>query len=92
MLLKPNTNVVEGVVLNADGSVANKPTTLLSADDAKLLREYKKFLSRMGWREALYCNQCYEGNLSDGMRVFVTDAQIMAECRHRLVFHQGQSF
>lgn len=90
--MKPNTDTTTGTILNADGSIANKPTVLLSNDDAVIMRQYKKLLQRMGWREALYCNACFEGNLHDGMQVFVTDGQILAECRHRMVFHQGQSF
>lgn len=92
MLIKDNANVTDGTILNADGSVANKPTQLLSAETARVLRAYKKFLAAHGLREALYCNECFSGNLSDGMRAHVTDSQIMFECRHRMLFHQGQSF
>lgn len=92
MLLKPNTNVTEGAIVGPDGSVINKPTVILSADEARLLRQYKKFLQKYGIRETVFCNQCFEGNLSDGMRAFVTDSQVMWECRHRMLFHQGQSF
>ncbi|HEY3220327.1 MAG TPA: hypothetical protein VGJ80_06325 [Gemmatimonadales bacterium] len=93
VLLHPNTNVTTGTLIGPDGSVLNKPTTLLSDDDARLLRTYKKFLQRMGWREATYCNACFEGNLShDGMQVRVTDDQIVAICRHRMVYYGGQSY
>jgi hypothetical protein len=92
VLIRGNTNVTEGTILDANGSIVNKPTKLLSADDAKLLRAYKKFLMVHGLREAVYCNECFSGNLSDGMRAHVTDGQILFECRHRMLFHQGQTF
>jgi hypothetical protein len=92
MLTKGNGNVTTGTILNADGEPATKPTVLLSADEARLLREYKKFLHSHGLRETLHCNTCFSGDLSDGMRDFVTDGQIMWECRHRILFHQGQSY
>lgn len=92
MIVKDNANVTEGTILQADGSIANKPTRILSSEDAKVLRAYKKFLEAHGLREALYCNECFSGNLSDGMRAHVTDGQILFECRHRMLFFQGQSY
>jgi hypothetical protein len=92
MLIKDNANVTVGAIVSPDGEVVSKPTVLLSADDAALLRQYKKFLMKHGIREAVFCNQCFSGNLSDGMRAHTTDGQIMWECRHRMLFHQGQSF
>lgn len=92
MLIKPNTDMVSGSIVDARGEVVNKPTQLLSKDDAELLRKYKKFLASHGLREAVYCNACFEGDLSDGMRAFVTDGQILFECRHRMLFYQGQTF
>jgi hypothetical protein len=92
MLIKPNTDVVEGSILTPEGEVASKPTLLLSTDEARLLRQYKKFLAAHGLREAVYCNTCFESNLDDGMRAFVTDGQILFECRHRMIFFQGASY
>jgi hypothetical protein len=92
MLIKDTANTTTGTILTPSGEIAQKPTMLLSDDDARLLREYKKFLQRHGLRETLYCNTCFEGNLNDGLRAFVTDGQILFECRHRMLFHQGQSF
>ena len=92
MLTKGNGHLTSGTILEADGSVANKPTQLLTTDEARLLREYKKFLMTHGLREAVYCNECFSGNLSDGMRAHVTDGQILFECRHRMLFYSGQSY
>jgi hypothetical protein len=92
MLVKPNTDVTEGTIVNPDGSIASRPTLLLSAEDAKLLREYKKLLRKLNLREALYCNDCWDGTREDGCKAFVTDAQIGIFCRCKQRFHQGQSF
>lgn len=92
MLIRPNSGVVGGTILTADGEVASKPTVILSSEEASLLRQYKKFLMKHGLREAVYCNTCFDGDLDDGMRAFVRDDQILFECRHRMLFYQGQSF
>ena len=79
-------------IVGPDGAVANKPALILDHNEAQLLRNYKKFLMKHGMREAVYCNDCWEGNRDDGMRAFVTDSQILFECRCRSLFHQGQTF
>lgn len=81
-----------GTIVAPDGTIATRPTQILSPDEAELLRAYKKFLHARGIREAWYCNTCWDGDRSDGMRAFVTDGQILAECRCRMLFYQGQSF
>jgi hypothetical protein len=68
------------------------PTTVLSHEDAAMLRQYKKFMDRHGFREANYCNACWSKEQHDGMRVHVTDGQIMFKCRCRMLFFQGQTF
>ena len=87
-LLGDKTN---SLIVSPDGTAANYPTVLLSMEDAKLLREYKKFLLRMGLKEAVYCNSCYERNLSHGTEFFVTSDQIMIKCRCQVRFYQGQT-
>lgn len=91
-LLKPNTDTVEGAIVGPNGEVLSKPTQILTSEEAQVLRRYKKFLAARGMREALFCNECWSGNLGDGMRAHVTDGQIMFECRHRMLFYQGQSY
>jgi hypothetical protein len=92
MLIRGNSDIVQGSIVDPDGNVVNKPTQVLTTEEAELLRRYKKFLASKGMREAVYCNACFEGDLSDGMRAFVTDGQILFECRHRMLFYQGQTF
>jgi hypothetical protein len=82
----------EAVILDAHGEPTTRPTQILTSEEAALLRLYKKFLHSHGLREAVYCNTCFSGDLSDGMRAHVTDNQIMWECRHRLLFYQGSSY
>lgn len=64
-------------------------TEMLSAEEAKLLRDYKRFLQRRGLREALFCNTCSEQRRSDGTQAYVTAEQIGIKCRCRFLFHQG---
>ena len=54
----------------------------LSADEARLLRLYKKVLDDYGLAEALRCNACYElhGGM-DGCHAQVTDQFIQVQCR-----------
>lgn len=79
-------------ILGPDGAVASLPTVILSEDEARLLRTYKKFLERHGLREALYCNQCWSGEREDGVKAFVTTNQIGIHCRCRMRFFQGMTY
>ena len=86
------SEITTGTVLDANGEPAVKPTVVLTTEEAELLRHYKQFLARYGLREALYCNTCWQGSLSDGMDVYVTGGQILFKCRHRMLFYQGHTF
>ena len=74
------------------GAAATRDTVMLSVEDAQILRQYRKFLERRGLREALYCNNCYQGNLSDGCRAFVTNEAILIECRCSMRTFQGPTY
>ncbi len=78
-----------GTIIDPQGNVATRPTTVLSPREATLLRQYKKFLEKHHLREALYCNDCFEGNLADGCKAFVTDGQIGILCRCKMRVFQG---
>lgn len=91
MLVNVNDSV-DGAIVGPNGEVLNKPTQILTSEEAALLRRYKKFLLARGLKETLHCNTCFEGNLADGMRAFVTDGNMLLECRHRMLWYQGQSF
>jgi hypothetical protein len=93
MIVKDNADTTTGTIVGADGAVLNRPTVILSQEEADLLRRYKKFLQKRGLREALYCTTCWTGDLADGVsEAYVTDAQILLKCNHRMLFYQGQSF
>ncbi len=63
--------------------------TALSTEDAKLLRDYKRFLLRHGYKEALYCNVCHEAGRRDGLEAHVTSDDILLRCRCRNQFYKG---
>lgn len=79
-------------ILGPDGSVATVATVLLSEEEARLLRTYRKFLERHGLREALYCNHCWNGEREDGCKAFVTTNQIGIQCRCKMRFFQGMTY
>lgn len=82
-----------GTVIGPDDkSVETVPTREISFEDAKLLREYKKFLLKMGLREALYCQHCWGHSLSDGCEAHVTDQDILIRCRCTMRFYKGTSY
>jgi len=80
-----------GTILGPDGAPAEVPTIVLDDDAARTFREYKKVLQRLGLKEALYCNECWDRNLDHGCEAYVTSSQIVVKCRCRIRFHQGFS-
>lgn len=76
-----------------DGEPASLPHEPISDDELTLLLEYKRWLQRRGYREAVYCNRCYEGNLSDGTEFHVKTSgltvEAMIKCRCRMAYGKG---
>jgi hypothetical protein len=89
VIVKGNGADTTGTIVTPEGEVATKPTVLLTTEEAELLRQYKKFLGKRNLREALYCQDCWNHNLEDGCRAFVTSSQILIECRCKMRFFQG---
>lgn len=75
-----------------DGTQANLPTLVMTAEDAALLRSYKQWLLRNGYKEALYCSRCWESNLAHGTEAFVTTDRIGIRCRCRFTYFQGPTY
>ena len=73
-----------------DGSIAQKANVRLTDEEARLLRQYKKFLTAHGFREGLFCNKCANvHNLDDGVRAGINDHSILIECRCQTLSHVG---
>jgi hypothetical protein len=92
VLLKPNTGVQTGTIVTPDGAIANRPTILFTDDEARLLRTYKQFLATHHLREALYCNDCWTHDLSDGLDAYVESQQIGFICRCKTRVHFGATY
>lgn len=92
MLIKDTARVTQGTIVSPDGTVANRPTILFTDEEARLLRLYRKFLDTHGLREALYCNECFNGDLSDGVQAFVHPHKIGIICRHMTRLHFGATY
>jgi hypothetical protein len=92
MLLKPNTDVQPGTIVTPDGTIANRPTVMLTDDEAKLLRAYKKFLEHHGLREALFCNTCWNLEIHDGLEAYVLGHKIGLICRCTTRLHFGYTY
>lgn len=72
----------KGFILDpTTGEPAKIATVKFDAEDARILRLYKKFLHKWALKEAIYCSHCFENNLSHGLEAFVTDDKIMFLCR-----------
>lgn len=90
---KPLLNdTTKSVIVAPDGTPASLPTVILTGDEARLLREYKKFLDRHRIKEAAYCTDCWEHNLQHGMDAYVTHDQILFRCRCRALYFQGPTY
>lgn len=78
-----------GTIVLPDGTDQAVEFRMLSHEDAKLLRDYKRFLLRHGYKEALYCNVCHESNRASGLEAHVTPDDILLRCRCRNQFYKG---
>jgi hypothetical protein len=84
---------VEGAIVGPNGELLARPTRLLTDDEARVIRAYKKIKLKYGFSEENHCHACGSSrDRSDGMRGFTTDQQIMFECRCRMLFYEGQSY
>jgi hypothetical protein len=77
-----------GVILDANGEPASRPTTLLTNDEAKLMRD---FIRRIAHKHGLVFNT-YCTNCDDRMTSKVEAGMIVFNCSCRMLFHRGQSF
>lgn len=82
-----------GTLIDAQGNLLHRPTLILTLDEARLLRSYKKFLLNHRLQEApVRCRDCFEGNRTDFHHFFVTDTQIQYSCGCRMLFYSGPTY
>lgn len=75
------------------GAAAQLETILLTDQQARIMRDYKKLvLGPLGLKEALYCDQCWEHNLSHGLHAEVTSERIIMKCRCQLRVYNGPTY
>ncbi len=80
------------ILTDERGNLLNKPVIPLSAEEARMLRAYKKFLDKNHMREMNFCNRCWDHKtIHDGMHGHVTDNEIVFDCRCRTLLYQGMT-
>ena len=56
-------------LIGPDGALLIKPTQVLSAEDAQVLRATERLLKRLRLRFSIHCDACYEDfNFADGCK------------------------
>lgn len=82
-----------GFILDpSTGEPAAIATIKFDTEDARVLRLYKKLLHKYQLREAVYCQNCWNHQLSDGLEAFVTDDAIVFRCRCTQRVFQGPTY
>lgn len=76
-----------------DGEQVTKPREPLTEQELRLLVEYKLFLRKHNYREALYCNKCWDRDLNDGTKAQINTSgfsvEALIECRCRVSYGKG---
>lgn len=76
-----------------DGIALIAPSRMtLSTEEAEVLRAWKTILLRLGLKEALRCNACFEANRADGVEARVLTAEIRIACRCRCYTFAGYTY
>lgn len=78
---------------DANGEPTSLPHEAISEDELRLLLDYKKFLVKHGYREAVYCSRCWGNNLADGTEFRVQSngftIEALIKCRCRVAYGKG---
>jgi hypothetical protein len=81
------------VTLTDEAGSETLPHEPLTEDELRLLLEYKKFLQRHDYREAVYCSRCWGNDLADGTQFRVQTSGFTVEalirCRCRVAYGKG---
>lgn len=78
-----------GRLVAPDGSVASRPTTLMSADAAAIIRAYFTWAMKNQLEPELFCATCYDFSRSLKATYNIDEQQIAIVCQCQLRFFQG---
>ena len=81
-----------GLIVGPYGDPLKVQAVKLDAEDARILRLYKKFLQKYGLKETTYCDGCWEHNLEHGCEAYVTNEKIVIRCRCSLRVFDGPTY
>ena len=83
---------VQGTLVGVDGELLQRPTLVLSADEALLVRSYFKFmLGTLRLEPEFLCGTCFDGTRESAATYEVDDQQIVIVCNCSLRFHKGET-
>lgn len=89
MLTKPSADTTATLAPSTPGAAATVvPTTVLTKQDAELLRDYKVFLEARQLEEKLFCRSCFQSG-HEGSRIALAENQVAINCPDRMWFYQG---
>jgi hypothetical protein len=84
-------DVTDGVAFTPDGQGKTLPTTLLTAEDARVLLAYVRVLRSHRLSARWFCRGCWDGRPIEGhdLQKALTDDKIVMVCQCRIRFWQG---
>ena len=86
------SSVIDKQLVDQDGALLNRPHVQFTDAEAALFRAYRTMMETRGLAEAVYCRKCWNHDLDDGCRAFVTSDRILIECRCTIRTYAGSSF
>ncbi len=87
-----NVERTQGTIVGVDGEVLQRPTKLISPDEATLVRSYFKFvIGILRLEPEFLCADCFDGTQESAATYDINEQQIVIVCRCSLRFHQGET-
>lgn len=80
----------QGYIITPHGDQVEKPTTHLSAEAAKILRNYFHWIISQQLEPELYCAACWDGRRESKAQYFITDHEIAIICNCQLRYFAGE--
>ena len=81
----------QGHIVGSDGALIIRPTTIIDADGAALIRAYFEWAMKHQLEPELFCGNCFTGLRSDKAIFNITDQEIEIVCQCRQLVHFGAS-